>query len=136
MEWDYSYIDYVEEAMQRKVWAVVGALPRESKYGYQIYRTLKLNGYTAYPVNPKFQEVDGDPCYESLSSLPVIPEVVDMVVPPNRGGQYLEEAAKLGVEFIWFQPGAESEELVEKAKNLGLKVIYNTCVMLETDKRK
>lgn len=129
-------LDYVEEAMKRKVWAVVGALPRESKYGYQIYRTLKLNGYTAYPVNPKFREVDGDSCYDSLSSLPVIPEVVDMVVPPNRGERYVEEAAKLGVEFIWFQPGAESEELVQKAEDLGLKVIYNTCVMLETDKRK
>lgn len=133
---EYSYIDYVEEAMKRKIWAVVGALPRETKYGYQIYHTLKLNGYTAYPVNPKFREIDGDPCYESLSSLPVIPEVVDMVVPPNRGGQYVEEAAKLGVEFIWFQPGAESEELIEKAKSLGLKVIYNTCIMLETDKKK
>ncbi|MEW9082965.1 CoA-binding protein, partial [Caldanaerobacter subterraneus] len=39
-------------------------------------------------------------------------------------------------EFIWFQPGSESEELIEKAKDLGLKVIHNTCVMLETDKRK
>ena len=66
----------------------------------------------------------------------MVPEVVDMVVPPTRGKKYIEEAAKLGVEFIWFQPGSESEELIEKAKNLGLKVIHNTCVMLETDKRK
>jgi predicted CoA-binding protein len=131
MDWDY-----VEDAMKKKVWAVVGALPRETKYGFQIYKTLKLNGYTAYPVNPKFEEVDGDKCYDSLSSLPVVPEVVDMVVPPTRGEKYIEEAAKLGVEFIWFQPGSESEELIEKAKNLGLKVIHNTCVMLETDKRK
>ncbi|AIS52293.1 CoA-binding domain-containing protein [Thermoanaerobacter kivui] len=122
--------------MKRKTWAVVGATPRQNKYGYQIYRSLKLNGYTAYPVNPRYKEVDGDPCYESLSKLPVVPEVVDMVVSPTLGEAYVEEAAKLDVEFVWFQPGAESEELVEKARNLGLKVVYNTCIMLETEKRK
>ncbi|MGB9679338.1 MAG: CoA-binding protein [Thermoanaerobacteraceae bacterium] len=136
MDMDYSYIDYVEEAMKRKVWAVVGATPRENKFGFQIYKNLKFNGYTAYAVNPRYKEVDGDICYESLSKLPVVPEVVDMVVSPSLGEPYVEEAAKLGVEIIWFQPGAESESLVEKAKNLGLKVVYNTCIMMENDRRK
>lgn len=129
-------MDYVEEALERKTWAVVGATPRENKFGYKIYKNLKLNGYTAYAVNPRYEMVDGDNCYKSLSELPIVPEVVDMVVSPAMGEQYVEEAAKLGVDIIWFQPGAESEELVEKAKGLGLNVVYNTCVMMENDRRK
>lgn len=129
-------MDYVEEALKRKVWAVVGATDRKEKFGYKIYKNLKLSGYTVYPVNPHYQSVDGDICYESLLKLPVLPEVVDMVVSPKIGDKFVEEAAKLGVDIIWFQPGAESEELVNKAKNLGLNVVYNTCVMIESDKRK
>ncbi|MGF7429199.1 CoA-binding protein [Thermoanaerobacterium thermosaccharolyticum] len=129
-------MDYVEEALKRKVWAVVGATDRKNKFGYKIYKNLKLEGYTVYPVNPNYQTVDGDQCYESLSKLPVVPEVVDMVVSPKIGDAFVEEASKLGVDIIWFQPGAESDELIEKANNLGLNVVYNTCVMMETDKRK
>lgn len=129
-------MDYVEEALKRKLWAVVGATPTENKFGYKIYKNLKLNGYTTYAVNPRYQSVDGDTCYESLSKLPVVPEVVDMVVSPTIGEPYIEEAARLGVDIIWFQPGSESEELIDKAKELGLNVVYNTCVMIENDKRK
>lgn len=129
-------MDYVEEALKRKIWAVVGATPTDNKFGYKIYKNLKLNGYTTYAVNPRYQVVDGDTCYESLSKLPVVPEVIDMVVSPAIGEQYIEEAAKLGVDIVWFQPGSESDELIEKAKNLGLNVVYNTCVMMESDKRK
>ena len=59
-----------------------------------------------------------------------------MVVSPKIGDAFVEEASKLGVDIIWFQPGAESDELIKKANNSGLNVVYNTCVMMETDRRK
>lgn len=129
-------MDYVEEALKRKIWAVVGATARENKFGYKIYKNLKHSGYTVYPVNPKYDLIDGDECYDSLTSLPVVPEVVDMVVSPKIGYNFINDAAKLGVDIIWFQPGAESDDLIKKSKDLGLKVIYNTCAMMENNKRK
>ncbi|SHE48433.1 hypothetical protein SAMN02746089_00311 [Caldanaerobius fijiensis DSM 17918] len=123
---------YIEDALDQKVWAVVGATPNKEKYGYKIYRKLKDNGYEVYPVNPLYESIDGDTCYQNLKSLPVVPRVIDMVVAPKFGMHYVDEAGILGVEYIWFQPGAESDELIEAAKSKGLKVIYNACVLLES----
>ena len=43
-------MDYVEEALKRKVWAVVGATDNKEKFGYKIYKNLKLEGYI-YAMN-------------------------------------------------------------------------------------
>ena len=66
-------------------------------------------------------------CYPSLRDLPVIPEVIDMVVPPHITSKNLEEAKELGIEYIWFQPGTWNEETIQKADALGLKHIED-CV--------
>lgn len=122
---------YIEEALNKKVWAVVGATPNKEKYGYKIYKKLKDNGYEVYAVNPLYENIDGEICYKDLKSLPIIPNVVDMVVAPRFGMHYVDDAAMLGIEYIWFQPGAESEELINAAASKGLKVIHDACVLLE-----
>lgn len=121
--------ELVNEALSKKVWAVVGATPRTEKFGYKIYKTLKNHGYTVFPVNPNYNEVDGDTCYSDLKSLPQVPQAVDMVVSPKRAESTIREASPLGCEFIWFQPGAESDEVISLSESLGLKVVHHDCVM-------
>ena len=72
--------------------------------GNIIYRRLKFEGYTVYPVNLLYTEVEGDKCYPDLSSLPEKPEVLNMVVSPKRGKAFIEETARLGIENICLQP--------------------------------
>lgn len=127
--------DLVNEALAKRMWAVVGATPRTEKFGYKIYKTLKNHGYTVFPVNPNYDEVDGDPCYSDLKSLPEVPEAVDMVVSPVRAETTIREAASLGCEFIWFQPGAESDEVISLSESLGLKVVHHDCVMQRLSNR-
>ncbi len=119
----------IEEALSKKIWAVVGATPRMEKYGYKIYKTLKDHGYTVYPVNPNYKDVGGDPCYADLKSLPQIPQAVDMVVSPKFADETIKQAASLGCGIIWFQPGAESDEVIAASDSLGLKVVHHDCVM-------
>ncbi|WP_407638226.1 CoA-binding protein [Caldanaerobius polysaccharolyticus] len=123
---------YIEDALEKKIWAVVGVSPKKEKYGYKVYKSLKDKGYQVYPVNPLYTDVEGDKCYQSLRFLPVVPQVVNMVVAPKFGKQYVDEAGELGVEYIWFQPGAESPELVNAAESKGLKAIYGACVLLQS----
>jgi predicted CoA-binding protein len=112
-------------------WAVVGASQDREKYGNIIYRDLKAAGYKVYPVNPKLTEVEGDPCYPDIASLPEKPQVVDLVVPPKAALQVVEDCHKAGIQRIWFQPGSESDEALEKAEAYGIEVIANACIMLE-----
>jgi len=75
--------------------------------------------------------VEGDPCYKDLSSLPKLPDVVNMVVSPKRAKPVLEEAARLGIRYVWFQPGTYDDEVMEVAKELGLETVL-ACVLVAT----
>lgn len=120
----------VEEMMlEKKVWAVVGANTDQSKYGNMIFRKLLGKGYTVYPVNPNYDMVEGHKCYKDLTSLPELPEVIDMVVSPKRGRAVIEEAARLGIKNIWLQPGTHDEELMRLIEDRGLTAVQ-ACVLV------
>jgi predicted CoA-binding protein len=121
----------IEECVEERIWAVVGASTNPARWGYRIYRALKESGYRVYPVNPRAKLIDGDPCYPSLLSLPERPGVVDVVVPPKLGLAVADDAAAAGIPRIWFQPGAESAENVTHARALGLHVIHHACALVE-----
>lgn len=122
----------LEELMlEKKVWAVVGANQNPTKYGNMIFKKLKARGYEAYAVNPLYDEVEGEPCYKDLTSLPKVPDVIDMVVTPKRAKPILEEAAKLGIKYVWFQPGTYDEEVLNLAKTLGVEAVQ-ACVLVAT----
>lgn len=118
-----------EKLLEKKVWAVVGANQNPEKYGNKLYRKLRNSGYRVFAVNPLYDEIEGDKCYKDLSSLPEIPQVIDMVVSPRRGRPFIEEAAKLGVKYIWFQPGACDDELLEFTGRLGIEAVQ-ACVLV------
>lgn len=110
-------------------WAVIGASTNEDKYGYKIYRKLKSKGYKVYPVNPNCEQVLGDKCYPDLNSLPEKVDIIDMVIPPKRGLIVVEEANKLGIENVWFQPGSESKELITYCNENKMNPIQ-ACVLV------
>lgn len=115
--------------LEKKVWAVVGANTDPDKYGNMIFKKLKARGYKVYPINPNYEEVEGDRCYKDLSALPEVPEVIDMVISPKRGKAVIEEAAKLGIKNIWLQPGTYDNELLEMINQKGLTEV-KACVLV------
>lgn len=119
-----------EEMLNKQVWAVVGATPQESKFGYKIFKKLRDRGYEVYGINPKYEEIDGEKLYKSISELPVKPDCVDMVVSPKIGKPMVEEIANAGIEYVWFQPGTFDEEVIDLAEAKNLKYVYYDCVLV------
>ena len=111
--------------------AVVGATDARWKYGGRIYCDLKAKGFTVWPVNPNRETVDGDTCYPDLASVPADIDIVDVVVPADVGMTIVDQMADLGLPLVWFQPGAESRELIDHARDAGLDVIHHRCIMIE-----
>lgn len=116
---------------KKNVFAVVGASRDPEKYGHRVYRDLKSGGYRVYPVNPNAEEILGDKCYPNLESLPVRPDVVNLVVPPKVTEQTVEVCKKLGITKVWMQPGSESEKAIRFCKENGIDVVYGVCIMVE-----
>ena len=118
-----------QKMLESKVWAVIGASDNPDKFGNKTYRMLKDKGYTVYPVNPVKENICGDKCYRSISSLPQKPDVLNMVVAPEIGLSVIEEAAALGVKNIWLQPGTYNQELLNLIGEKGLNHVLN-CVLV------
>lgn len=118
----------LEEAVQKKIWAVVGATNNKDKFGCKIYKRLVKAGYEVYPVNPGIVEIDGAKCYATLADLPVVPDVVNIVVPSKIAVGTIKEAAEKGVKIVWLQPGSDKPEVVQAAREAGLEVIED-CVL-------
>ncbi|MCM0760336.1 CoA-binding protein [Sporomusa sphaeroides DSM 2875] len=124
-------MSHVDAMLQMKTWAVVGATNNKDKFGYKIFKALKEAGYRVYPVNPGVSEILGDTCYPALKDLPVVPEVVNVVVPPKIGEQIMNQCAELGIKNVWLQPGANAASVVTAAANIGLNVVDQNCVLVE-----
>jgi uncharacterized protein len=121
----------VSDFQEKKVWAVVGKVHDTEKFPFKIFHFLKSKGYEVYAVDPTGKDVGSEKSYTSLKELPVVPDVVDMVINHIKGEKFIDEAHELRIKYIWFQPGAESAEVVEKAKGYGMEVEYMKCVMVD-----
>lgn len=124
----------IKDMLAESDWVVVGATQNESKFGNRILRRLRSAGYNTYAVNPVYTEVDGEPCYPKLSDLPKVPACINMVVSPDKATSFIDEAADLGIKWIWFQPGAFDQNTIDYAKEKGLLVVYYSCVLVELGK--
>lgn len=120
--------EVVEQTIRMKKWAVVGASPNPERYSNKIVKLLKDRGYTVYPVRPATDEVHGLKCYPRISDLPERVDVVDMVVNPSVGINIMGEIRDAGIEYVWLQPGAESGEIHEFARDNGINAI-DACVL-------
>jgi len=112
--------------------ALVGASNDKSKFGNRIYRDLKNKGYNVVPVNPKDEKIEGDKAYTSIQMMKELPDIVNFVVPPPIAIKVAQNAVELGIEYLWFQPGSESDEIEYWLKNTdGIKYLINACIMVE-----
>ncbi|MCP4305386.1 MAG: CoA-binding protein [bacterium] len=112
--------------------AVVGATDDPTKYGSVIYRDLKRKGYQVYPVNPNRATVDGDAAFPNLETLPVVPTIINIVVPPQATIAVLRKANEMGLDNVWVQPGAESAEVMAYLTEHDFNYLANACIMVRS----
>jgi len=110
--------------------AVIGATDSPGKYGGIIYRDLKRKGYKVLAVNPNRETVDGDKCWKSVRDLPETPTIADFVVPASLGLGVADECEEAGILNIWLQPGAESQQLMDKLETGPFTWLAHACIMV------
>lgn len=110
--------------------AILGASADRSKYGNISVRAHLQQGFDVYPVNPKGGQIEGLPVYASLGDVPV--ERLDRVsvyLPPAVVLKLLPEIARKGCDQLWLNPGSESDEVVEAARQMGLEPIIACSIV-------
>jgi uncharacterized protein len=112
-----------------KVVAVIGASNNRRKFGNRAVRAYLEQGYTVVPINPHEGEVEGLKAYASVLDVPGTIDMASFYVPPDVGEQIIDEIARKQIAEVWLNPGAESDELVARARALSLKPIVACSIV-------
>lgn len=116
--------------------AVVGLSSRKERAGYYVPAYMQRHGYRIIPVNPYLEgEVLGERPYDSLLE---IPEPVDLVLIFRRSEAvppFVEQAVEIGARAVWMQAGIFHTEAARSARDAGLEVVMNACIMVEHRRR-
>jgi uncharacterized protein len=113
--------------------AVVGMSKNEEKAGHFVPKYLIQNGYNVIPVNPTVSEVLGRKSYSTITDIPERVDIVDIFRKSEDVPPIVDDAIhkKDQIKVIWMQEGIYSEEAEKKAKENGLEVVFNRCMMAE-----
>lgn len=112
--------------------AVVGLSnsPLRPSHGVSAY--MQIHGYRIIPVNPKIAGSLGEKAY---ASLPDVPEkkidIVNIFRRPEFVEEVVDQAIRLKVPVIWMQEGIVNEAAADKARQAGITVIMDRCILKE-----
>jgi len=120
----------IRDFMQAKRLAVVGVSHSEQKMGTGIYKELKERGFEVYGVNPTLELIQGDKCFHTIGELSGMVDGVVICVPPPKAAQVLREAVGAGIQKIWIQQGAQSDETARVARELGVNPVVKKCILM------
>jgi len=115
--------------MDKKVVAIIGASLDRGKFGNKSVRAHLQEGWEVYPVNPRGGEIEGVKVYASVREIPVKIDRVSLYLPPERGLALLDDIAALEPAEFFVNPGAESDELIDRARELGLDPIIACSIV-------
>jgi uncharacterized protein len=103
--------------------AVIGASNDRRKYGNKAVRAYVDAGYVVLPVNPKEATIEGLTTYPNVDAIDRPIDFVSLYVPPAVGFKLLPAIAAKRPKEVWLNPGSESEDLIDAAADLHLRVV-------------
>jgi predicted CoA-binding protein len=111
--------------------AVVGlsANPLRPSHGVSAY--MQTHGYRIIPVNPKIEESLGEKAYPSLLDVPEKIDILNIFRRPEFVEEIVDQAIQLKVPTIWMQEGVVHEKAAEKARQAGILVVMDRCILKE-----
>ena len=114
--------------------AVVGLSDKPYRPSQGVALYLQEHGFRIIPVNPNIKEALGEKSYASLKDISEPIDVVDIFRKSEAVGPIVDDAIEVGAKAIWMQEGVVNEEAAQKAREAGLSVVMNKCMMKEHKK--
>ncbi len=113
--------------------AVLGASPKPDRYAYRAMQMLREYGHRAIPINPAFPEIMGETCHGSIADIAERIDTVTVYLGKQRSDSLIPQIVAAKPRRIIMNPGAENDDLADKAREAGIEVDYAcTLVLLQT----
>ncbi|HLI34411.1 MAG TPA: CoA-binding protein [Terriglobia bacterium] len=128
--------DSIARILRRfKTLVVVGLSPKPSRPSHGVAAYMRSHGYHVIPVNPNVDSIFHETCYASLEEIPGPVEVVVIFRKPEFVPEIVDDAIRKGAKVIWMQEGIRHEEAARRARQAGLEVVQDRCILKEHAKR-
>ena len=112
-----------------KTIAVVGLSGNPFRPSYGVSEYMQAMGYRIIPVNPKESEVLGEKCYPTLDDIPVPVDIVNVFRQSHFVPEIVDAAIRIGAKAVWMQEDIIHEEAAQKARDAGLAVVMDRCIL-------
>jgi predicted CoA-binding protein len=131
-----SESDHITELLKTaKTIAVVGLADSPLRPSYGVSHYMRSQGYRIIPVNPNIEEWEGEKAYPSLLDVPEKIDIVNVFRRPDGVPEVVEHAIQINAPVIWMQEGVIHEEAAERARQTGIFVVMDRCILKEHRKR-
>jgi predicted CoA-binding protein len=114
-----------------KTIAVVGQSDSAMRPSYGVSAYMQAQGYKIIPVNPHISEALGEVAYPSLFEVPTRIDLVDVFRRPECVDEIVEQAIQLKIPAIWLQEDVINAPAAEKARQAGVFVVMDRCILKE-----
>ena len=112
--------------------AVVGLSDRPYRASHSIARALQGVGFKIFPVNPNLSgPVLGEKPYASVEEIGGAVDIVDVFRRSEKVIPAARDAVAAGAKALWMQVGVINEEAASFAKEQGLTVVMDRCIMVD-----
>jgi predicted CoA-binding protein len=118
-----------------KTIAVVGLTDSPLRPSYGVSHYLQSRGYRIIPVNPNIQQWEGEKAYPSLLDVPDKVDIVNVFRRSEAVPEVVDQAIEIKAPAIWMQEGVIHEEAAEKARQAGIFVVMDLCILKEHRRR-
>lgn len=127
--------DAAAQFLSNKRIAVTGVSSNPRGHGSNVvYQRLRDRGYEVFAVNPNADEVEGDPCFHDLKSIPGGVDAVVIGTRPETAETTMRECADLGIKNVWmhrsFGGGSVSPAATGYGRQQGITVIDGGCPLM------
>ena len=114
-----------------KTIAVVGLSNSPLRPSHGVAAYMQSQGYRIIPVNPQVDESLGEKSYQSLLDVPDKIDLVNVFRRPEFVGEIVEQAIQLKLKAIWLQEDVVNEAAAQKARQAGIFVVMDRCILKE-----
>ena len=121
----------IKDVFALKKIAVVGMSRYPIKAAHFVPKYLSEQGFDITPINPTTSEILGKKCYPNISSIQHPIDVIDIFRPSEQVLSVIQDAIKKKPKVIWLQEGIHNEEAENLAREHGIDIVFNRCMLAE-----
>ena len=127
-----SQSDPIRELLERaRTIAVVGLSNNPFRPSHGVSAYMQAQGYKIIPVNPTITEALGGESFASILDVPEKIDIVNIFRRPEFVEAIVDQAIQLKISAVWMQAGVVNEKAAEKARQAGMFVVMDLCILKE-----